>query len=370
MMMLVRMNSAAFLALAVLGGGLAFWAVFGGGWRAMQNGLVRGLLSYEVFDGELKRDTLLLVPASPEKGFYWPYVLVAPQRVNRACPLLVEPNNDGRVGAPPRFHLKWALHTANRNFRRTARPAGGVALTPVFPRPFDRTVEGENIYTHALSRQALLTQREALKRIDLQLEAMIDDARSKLFAADLKVREDVFLTGFSAAGRFANRWAALYPERVAAAAVGGVGGAPILPDPGSGLTYPLGVSDMRELVGRAFDLEAYRKVPLLIVHGDGDRNDSVVNRDSFSAEQEEWVLQNLGDDPVERVSKVREIYRDAKMTDFSYRVVDSKGHEFTGEMEALFRQFYQASCVRAAREAVGDDAPRAVGVAMPGTQNA
>lgn len=75
-------------------------------------------------------------------------------------------------------------------------------LVPVFPRP----TSNWQIYTHALDRDSLITTVSGLERIDLQLLAMIDDARQRLKERDVLIGNEVFLNGFSASGSFVNRF--------------------------------------------------------------------------------------------------------------------------------------------------------------------
>lgn len=306
----------------------------------IRNALVSDVPEHVEFDGGLPRNTLIVIPANPERGFFWPYVLALPEQLDPARPIMVEPNNDGRVGAPPRYHLKWALFSATRNLKRISGPSGGVTLVPVFPRPLDRTVGGENLYTHALTREALLTKQQKLKRIDLQLAAMIDDAEVKLRASGIIVPKRVFVTGFSAAGVFANRWAALHSERVAGVAVGGIGGLPIIPRSGEELTYPLGISDIAEIIGAEFDLETYKMIPMLMFQGNNDSNDSIHNRDSFSEDQEKWVTDNLGEDLLCRVNAMIDIHAQLGFEQFSYVIVDGVGHDYSSEVQSMVKEFY------------------------------
>ena len=100
-----------------------------------------------------------------------------------------------------------------------------VILVPVFPRP----EENWRIYTHALDRDVLETDIPELRRLDLQLEAMIDDATNRLSRQSWRVNPKVLMWGFSASGMFVNRFTLLHPDRVLAVVVGSPGGWPIAP---------------------------------------------------------------------------------------------------------------------------------------------
>ena len=140
--------------------------------------------------------------------------------------LLVEPNNTGKLADDLAVHLAAARDLADKAIGGfVARELALPLLVPVFPRP-----EKEwELYTHQLDRDTLLVAAGPLQRLDLQLLAMIDDARARLASRGMNLPAKVLLTGFSASGSFVNRFTALHPERVQAAAAGGLNGNLILP---------------------------------------------------------------------------------------------------------------------------------------------
>ena len=120
--------------------------------------------------------------------------------MNKPIYLLVEPNNTG-VGS--NFvsldkNTKDSIETCSGS--SVARKLKIPLLMPVFPRP------GGTLYTHALDRETLLIGEGDLKRIDLQLIAMIAHAQKLLRHNDVKVNEKIFMNGFSASGTFTNRF--------------------------------------------------------------------------------------------------------------------------------------------------------------------
>ena len=169
--------------------------------------------------------TILTVKPSPEKGFEWPYYLYIPPASEvkvaneEVVHLIVSTNNTGQTSDRFLHHECSALRLLSR-LARNGYKFGCPCLVPVFPRP----KEYDSIYTHALDRDCLTTELEGLKRLDLQLLAMIDDARERLGQEGLQVSEKILLTGFSASGSFANRFTVLHPERVLAAVIGSPGG--------------------------------------------------------------------------------------------------------------------------------------------------
>ena len=255
--------------------------------------------------------------ADPAKGFHWPYLLFAP-KVATPTTLLVVPDNTG-------FHtedLDLLRASGTCELARQAASAdrlGVPILVPLFP----RTAE---VYVHALSRDALTTKTPAIARADLQLIAMIDDARAVL---GRNVRARVLMSGFSASGSFTNRFAMLHPDRVLAAAVGSPGGWPIAP--ATNMTYPIGIADVASLTGSKVDLAAVRKVGFFIFLGDADTNDSVPYRDSFTADDETLIMREFGKTPVDRWESSKRLYAAAKLH-ATFKLYPGVAHELTPEM--------------------------------------
>jgi len=255
------------------------------------------------------------VPADPAAGFQADYYLylgpAAKRRAERegAAVILVQPNNSGTNSDDPELHRKDAWWTS---FGRhgVADELGAILLVPAFVRP----AQDWQIYTHALDRDTLTTARADLARLDLQLLAMVDDARGRLAANGIDVRGRFLIQGFSASGMFADRFTILHPDRVLACAAGSPGGWPVAPaaaQGGEALPYPAGVADLEELTGRAFDAEAYRLVAKLFVLGDRDQNDSLDYRDGWEAESAALVDRLFGADPQARWAEAERLHREA-----------------------------------------------------------
>lgn len=275
-------------------------------------------------------------------AFRWPYYLYVPSKAEArgdgGAPvhLLVLPNNTGRGDDDFAVHERAAWMRAWRE-SSLADELEVVALVPIFPRP----AKDWRVYTHALDRDCLTTEVEGLERLDLQLVAMIDDARADLAKRGWKVEERVLLKGFSANGMFADRFTALHPERVLGAAVGSPGGWPIAPaavHEGVVLRYPVGVADVEELTGRAFDAAAYARVPVLVFMGDQDTNDSLQFGDGYETEDKDLVELVFGATPMERWED-SEAIRKAAGAKATFRLYPGVGHEVTGEMEEEVERF-------------------------------
>ena len=275
------------------------------------------------------------IEANPNKGFDYPYYLYVPKKLHEAKlrkqthTILVIPNNTGKIDDD------FGIHEAD--VKKRIMQNGAIAslldvaiLMPVFPRP----KTDWRIYTHALDRDALLTDKKEYRRFDLQLIRMIDDARSRLTKEKLKFDKRVLITGFSASGMFANRFTFLHPTRVKAAAIGSPGGWAIAPANSykeKSLRYPIGTNDFKIVSGKKLDLENLRKVPLFIFLGDKDENDSVVFADSYEDEDKNLIFAVFGRTPVERWEISKTLYGQNKLN-ATFKLYPNVKHAVTTEM--------------------------------------
>ena len=268
--------------------------------------------------------------ANPEAGYHADfYLYVSPSAKQMAqdgkqVTILVQPNNSGTSSDDPEIHRKDAWLTGFER-HRIVDELGVVLLVPAFIRP------GEDwfLYTHALDRDTLTTDRTDLKRIDLQLIAMIDAARAELAKTNIQTDEKIFIQGFSASGMFANRFTILHPERVKAATIGSPGGFPILPVAtfnGEQLPYPAGIADLEALTGIQFDSTTYNTIPQLIYMGSLDDNDSLDYDDGWDKTAAQLVDRLFGADPLARWDAVEAIYQKAG-ADAQFLLVDGVGHD-------------------------------------------
>lgn len=238
--------------------------------------------------------------------------------------ILVQPNNSGTNSDDADVHRRDAWWTGWER-QSVADELAVILLVPAFIRPGDDW----KIYTHALDRDSLTTKRSDLVRVDLQLLAMVDEARRALSQQGIQTEENVLIQGYSASGMFANRFAALHPERVKAVAAGSPGGWPIAPLPafaGEPLPYPAGVADLETLNGKPFDADRYKSVPQLIVMGSADDNDSLDFRDGWDEEPAALVDRLFGKDPQARWKNSESIYKTAG-ANAQFILVDGVGHD-------------------------------------------
>jgi len=208
------------------------------------------------------------VPANPDKGFYWPYYLSVPNVLSDPTLLFVVPNNSGYDAYD---HI---LHDVNAR-EELYWQAGNIhnwglntpILIPTFPR-----YPGQ--YFQSLGPVAFQKHDdEALQRIDLQLMAMIEDARERLRSAGHHVYKKVFMAGFSASASFTGMFTIVHPEIIQACAQGG--GLPtVLRRDGTVWKFNAAgkVWDLEKLTKTPFNLKAYRKASQYIYIGDQDGN--------------------------------------------------------------------------------------------------
>ena len=276
------------------------------------------------------------IEAQPAKGFAYPYYLYVPKAMReedknqkKRRTILVIPNNAGKTSDD------FAIHEADvkrkiKNNSEIADRLRVALLMPIFPRP----ETDWKIYTHALDRDAMTTDKKEFARFDLQLVRMIGDARAKLAKENLKFEKRVLILGFSASGMFANRFTFLHPKRVKAAVVGSPGGwaiAPVAVFKEKTLRYPIGINDFRSISGKKLDLKNLRKVPLFMFLGDEDDNDSVIFRDSYEKEDEDLIFALFGKMPVERWDDSKKLYQDNKLN-AEFRLYPNVKHAITKEM--------------------------------------
>jgi dienelactone hydrolase len=269
-------------------------------------------------------------PANTRAGYHADFYLYVSPGARSAAQnggrqtILVQPNNSGTNSDDAGVHRRDAWWTGWER-QSVADELGVILLVPAFIRPG----EDWKIYTHALDRDSLTTKRSDLARPDLQLLAMVEEARRALSQQGIQAEEKILIQGYSASGMFANRFAALHPERVKAVAAGSPGGWPIAPlavFAGEALPYPAGVADLETLSGTPFDADRNKSVPQLIVMGSADDNDSLDFRDGWDEEPAALVDRLFGKDPQARWKNSESVYK-AAGANAQFILVDGVGHD-------------------------------------------
>ncbi|MGV3459535.1 MAG: hypothetical protein ACO1N9_03670 [Flavobacterium sp.] len=264
------------------------------------------------FIKQSKYGTLYKYPANPAAGYSFEYLLYMPVKAvkDRPMHLLVETNNTGVLNDTIAVHEKAAINQASESGvgNYVAEKLGLPFLVPVFPRPAKNPL----LYTHALDRDTFL-EKGTLERLDLQLIAMMNDAKQQLVKLGYRVNEKIFFTGFSASGTFANRFSLLHPEMVQAIAAGGINAIVILPKDklnGKKLEYPLGTCGLKTLTGRKVNIQEYTEVPKMLYMGENDDNDAAAFDDAYSASEREIIYSLMGKDLGKRWQFMRKVYED------------------------------------------------------------
>ena len=291
---------------------------------------------------DLSDKLLCRVSENPTEGFNFPYYLLIPQGISLDKPiyLLVEPNNTG-VGSSFKSldkNAKESIETCSAS--SVARKLKIPLLMPVFPRP------GGTLYTHALDRETLLIGEGDLKRIDLQLIAMIAHAQKLLRHNDVKMNEKIFMNGFSASGTFTNRFAILHPTVVRAVATGGINCIPTFPTGqwnGTAMRYPVGIADVKEIAGVEFDETAYKKVSQYIYMGALDDNDTLPYPDAYDAVDAELVKSLIGAKMMpDRWEMSQSVYKALEIP-AQFVTYENTRHKIKSEMIDDIVAFFQAN---------------------------
>jgi len=291
-----------------------------------------------------KNDSLLIIRKNPEKGFYNDYILFIPKKtpLHKKTFLLVEPNNTGKISDSIAIHKKYAIDLASVSSvgNNISTELSIPLLVPIFPRPASQPL----MYTHALDRDVMLERSLTLKRLDLQLLQMIEDAQRILAAMNIETASQFFMNGFSASATFTNRFSFLHPGKIKALAIGGFNGELMLPQHeinGIPLNYPIGTNDFNKISGKNFDLDTYRSIPQFIYMGKLDDNDAVQYDDAYNDNERNIINNNIGRHVQERYLACQEIYRQHRINPIFNRY-EGIGHWTTASMNLAVIKFFLA----------------------------
>jgi hypothetical protein len=290
--------------------------------------------------------TLIYIDAEPSRGFHFPYFLFLPENLipDSNVFLIIEPNNSGFASDNLKDHKEKARRIATRDFyvgNYVSREIKMPLLVPVFPRP----KSDWKIYTHALDRDAMLQKNTTLVRIDLQLLAMVEDAKERLEEMDYSIYDQFFITGFSASGTFTNRFTAVHPEKVKAMAAGGFNGLLLLPleeIDGEKLIYPIGTNDFQKLFNKQFNSAAFNETPQFLFMGALDDNDAIPYADAFDSDEREIIYRTLGGEMLPlRWDNCQRIY-DSEGVKAQFKTYEGIGHEQTAEIKEDILEFFKS----------------------------
>ena len=244
------------------------------------------ILLLSLFWSNLTYAKVIVVKANPDKGFNFPYLLKTSKKTLDAKYLIVESNNTGnqktikKMTSDAKKYLEWTFGSD------IAKKLNYPLLMPVFPFATKEMEKDLSLsesqkwkyYFPQLDSDVLKIDNAKYTRIDLQLIAMINDARERLLKKNNQnINNKIIMIGFSSSSLFASRFTFLHPERVAVAVGGGIGG--LLPVPtneinGTKLMYPIGSYDYESITGKQFNLEEYKKTPQFYWQGTKDKSNS------------------------------------------------------------------------------------------------
>ena len=289
-----------------------------------------------------KNDSLLVVKKNPEKGFYNDYILFIPKGtpLNKKIFLLVEPNNTGKISDSIAIHKKYAIDLASVSSvgNNISTELKIPLLVPIFPRPASQPL----IYTHALDRDVMLEKLPELKRLDLQLLEMINDAKTVLTSMNIQTAPQIFMNGFSASATFTNRFSFIHPEKIKAVATGGFNGELMLPQNeinGIKLNYPIGTNDFLRLFGKNFDADTYKSIPQFIYMGKLDENDAVQFDDAYNENERKIINENIVRYVQERYLQCQKIYQENNIAPI-FKTYESIGHWTTSAINLEVIKFF------------------------------
>jgi len=280
------------------------------------------------------KNELVIIERNPAKGFYNSYILFIPKGVqkNKLTRLLVEPNNTGITTDSIEVHEKSAIRLASKSSvgNNISTELKIPLLVPIFPRPASKPL----VYTHALDRDVIFEQSKKLKRLDLQLIAMLKDARKQLKDRRVLVHDKIFMNGFSASATFTNRFLFIHPELVAAAAMGGFNGKLMLPlkkHKNEEFDYPLGINDFEKIFNKKFHKKNYQNIPQHIYMGALDNNDAVQFDDAYNAHERTIINTTLGFKVQERYKECQRIYTKNSIS-AKFHTYEKVGHRTTSKI--------------------------------------
>jgi hypothetical protein len=268
-----------------------------------------------------------LFKIEPNEKFNFGYILFIPKNINKEPTLIVEGLNTGTCSEYEKAVIE-IYETAVKDLKPGRFPfflsqdLGYPIMIPLFPRTY---VDNKAIYTHALSSDTLKITDHILQGIDLQLIEMIESAKQFLLKIDIKVKEKIIIDGFSASGKFANRFTLLHPHIVKICIAGGVGGAPTLPIreyDNKEIIYPIGMYDILD-----FDFHEFSKVAVFYYMGQLDENDSSLYETAYKPNEKNLLDNILGENMMpDKWEKSKLIHKELNLKNIRFKTYTNYGH--------------------------------------------
>lgn len=290
----------------------------------------------------LNSNKMLIIKKNPKKGFYNDYILFVPKETptHQKTFLLVEPNNTGKTSDSIEVHKKYAIELASVSSvgNNISTMLKIPLLAPIFPRPASQPL----MYTHALDSDVITNTSSVLKRLDLQLLAMIKDAKQRLNQMNIQVHKKIFMNGFSASATFTNRFSFIHPTTIQALAIGGFNGELMLPMKelnGIQLKYPIGIADYNRLFKKQFATTTYKQIPQFIYMGKLDNNDAVQFDDAYTKNERAIINNNIGKTVLKRYLKCQDLYHKNNINPI-FKTYEDVGHWTTSDVNFEIIKFF------------------------------
>jgi hypothetical protein len=290
------------------------------------------------------------IDANPEAGFHSPYFLYTPETPDSATdsvnnslerPLLVQVH--------PWGDFEDRVSNARNGIQNGVLRADRMNC-PALLAPLTFNIEG------AFLRRDDPDPRQ--ERVDLQLLAMIDDAKSRLSGGAYTVADQIHCGGGSSAGVFMDAFAALHPGHVNVFSSGANGIAflpfeqlsddfPTFGNPGQQtVPWPLGAGEVDELANKEFDRDAWMEIDQFRWIGAEDQDPE--NPDNYvhklyrgSDEIDQLVEEIFGTLQVDhRFETSRQIYNHLEVP-ATFTVFEGAGHVPESEHFAQIMEFHQ-----------------------------
>lgn len=255
---------------------------------------------------------ILTFPSNSKAGFEWGYAIYLPKDLDtsKKLPILFTMNNSGAVNTIEEME-KRTMDEIESN--RVVYEVPDALNVPMIM-PFVLRKKGGNLDPHNFNRVAFLSQDPKYKRMDLQVLAMIKDARKQLKKRGIKTHKKILIAGYSAAGSFGEHLTFLHPDKVLAAVIGGTHYPPfpLEEKDGIALLFPVGAYDVKQVTGKPFNKKKWLKVPILNTNGAVDYNDPLPYDDLMLPEEKKLILDVYGYDTtaVERWEIARNILKE------------------------------------------------------------
>lgn len=197
--------------------------------------------------------TIMIQAPDAQNGINIPSIVAIPMvdKNNMGGQIILESNN--KETDIMELKLEQAIEST-MNMVRIIRNKPGVIVVPMIPSYRDAP------YFQQLSKESLELQPEDKDyRMDEQIVRIVEKTKRLVKETrGIELEDKIFLNGYSSSGVFAQRFALLHPELVNAACIGGASGS--IPIPNEELSYPLGIAGYKELTGKEFDMDSYKKI--------------------------------------------------------------------------------------------------------------